>query len=134
MAADVPLSLDTLSSRVDRPIALPPGVKLFRKDGVLKVEGFKYFQECFPPKKIIIPSGPKGSLERPIPDEVVLREENGILLVAFESPSRNSKAMFGLYQALIKNMVIGVSQAFEKKMEMIGVGYRCGPNKCMFQL
>lgn len=106
VAPDVPLSLDTLSSRADRPIVIPSGVKLTRKDGMLTVQG------------------PKGTLQRPIPDEVKLREENSILLVTYESPARNNKAMFGLYQALIKNMVIGVSSEFVKKMEMIGVGYR----------
>lgn len=105
-ALDQPLSLDTLSSRVDRPIVIPTGVKITRQDGVLTVQG------------------PKGTLSRPIPDEVKLREENSILLVTYESEERRSKAMFGLYQALIKNMVIGVSQEFMKKMEMIGVGYR----------
>lgn len=106
VAADIPLSLDTLSSRVDRPIAIPNGVKISRKDGVITVQG------------------PKGTLSRPIPDDVILREENSILLVTYESEERNAKAMFGLYRALINNMVVGVSDEFTKKMEMIGVGYR----------
>jgi large subunit ribosomal protein L6 len=53
-----------------------------------------------------------------------LEEENSILLVSFDPAERNAKAMFGLYRALIANMVQGVSQKFTKNMEMIGVGYR----------
>jgi large subunit ribosomal protein L6 len=104
--ATAPLSLDTLSSRVDRPIVIPPGVEIIKKDGMVTVRG------------------PKGTLARPVPDEVQLQQENSILLVKFESDRRKQKSMFGLYQALIKNMVIGVSQDFVKKLEMIGVGYK----------
>lgn len=101
-----PLSLDTLSSRVDRPIFIPSGVSVTHANGVVTVKG------------------PHGTLEREVPVHVSLEEENSILLVTFDPAERNAKAMFGLYRALIANMVTGVSQKFTKNMEMIGVGYR----------
>ena len=106
VADDRPLNLDELSSRVDRPIPIPDKVKVELKDGVFTVEG------------------PHGKLVRSVPPEVSIRQENGILMVYYDPSKRNSRAMFGLYQALFKNMVIGVSEKFTKKMEMVGVGYR----------
>uniref|UniRef100_A0A6U8JGY7 Large ribosomal subunit protein uL6 alpha-beta domain-containing protein n=1 Tax=Eutreptiella gymnastica TaxID=73025 RepID=A0A6U8JGY7_9EUGL len=101
-----PLSMDTLSSRVDRPIWIPQGVKVTRTATGVVVEG------------------PKGKMERDLPKEVSFLEENSILLVTYDPSVRNSKAFFGLYRALVANMVKGTSEGFEKNMEMIGVGYR----------
>ena len=68
--------------------------------------------------------GPKGKLERTLPTQVSFLEENSILLVTYDPSVRNAKAFFGLYRALVANMITGTSEGFEKNMEMIGVGYR----------
>lgn len=101
-----PLNLDELSSRVDRPIVIPDKVKVDLKDGVFTAEG------------------PHGKLTREVPPQVSIRQEGPVLMVYYDPTQRNARAFFGLYQALLKNMVKGVSEKFEKKMEMIGVGYR----------
>ena len=68
--------------------------------------------------------GPKGSLSLPLHAEVEVREEDGALAVAKRANSRFSNAMAGTTRALIANMVTGVSTGFERKLELVGVGYR----------
>ncbi len=69
--------------------------------------------------------GPKGTLSKPIPPLVTVNMDDGRIVVAREeSEDRRGKAMHGLARALINNMVTGVTQGFEKKLEILGVGYR----------
>src|SRR5688572_21366189 len=76
--------------------------------------------------------GPKGTLERDIPETISLRQEDGVLLVERADDERQNRALHGLVRALVNNMVVGVSQEFTKELEIIGVGYRAtaaGPNR-----
>ena len=68
--------------------------------------------------------GPKGSLTLPLSDQVEVKRENGALTFAARSPSRNARALAGTVRSLVKNMVVGVSEGFEKQLELQGVGYR----------
>lgn len=68
--------------------------------------------------------GPKGELALPIKEGVKVVVEDSQILVDIESESGLSSAMHGLYRSLINNMVVGVSAGFEKRLNMIGVGYR----------
>jgi len=69
--------------------------------------------------------GPKGELSRNIPAEVKVVQEEKILKVSVANPDEKSnRAIWGLFQRLINNMVIGVVQGFEKKLEINGVGYQ----------
>jgi large subunit ribosomal protein L6 len=69
--------------------------------------------------------GPKGSLSHTVPEPItVQRAEDGTLLVARPDDERRSKSLHGLSRTLVNNMVIGVSQGYEKRMEIYGVGYR----------
>jgi large subunit ribosomal protein L6 len=68
--------------------------------------------------------GPKGSLSMELNPEVEVVQENGSLQVAARSGSRFAKAMSGTTRALIANMITGVSNGFERKLELVGVGYR----------
>jgi large subunit ribosomal protein L6 len=69
--------------------------------------------------------GPKGTLSHTVPAPItVQRDEDGVVLVQRPDEERRSKALHGLSRTLVNNMLVGVSQGFEKKMEIHGVGYR----------
>jgi large subunit ribosomal protein L6 len=68
--------------------------------------------------------GPKGSLSMRINSDIEVKQEDSTLKITARSPSRSANAMAGTTRALIKNMVTGVSQGFERKLELVGVGYR----------
>lgn len=68
--------------------------------------------------------GPKGSLGRSLFDGIVVKTEEDGLMVLTDEKKKVSKAMLGLSWALIRNMVEGVSKGFEKKLQLIGVGFR----------
>ena len=69
-------------------------------------------------------SGPKGTLEQRLTDQVTLSEENGVVTVQRIDDSKKAKAQHGLYRMLISNMVDGVTKGFTRKLEIAGVGYR----------
>ena len=69
-------------------------------------------------------SGPKGTLEQRLTDQVTVSEENGVITVVRSDDSKKAKAQHGLYRMLISNMVDGVTKGFTRKLEIAGVGYR----------
>ena len=89
-----------------KEIHIPDKVKVEIKDRYVKVDG------------------PKGSLERTIPFgmEVILSQK--IISVKRANENRETKALYGLTRTLVANMVIGVSQGFEKKLEIEGLGFK----------
>ncbi len=94
-------------SRVAKmPIALPAGV-----EATISAE------------KISI-KGPQGTLSLPLTGQVTIKNENNTLTFAPVGESREAVAMSGTVRALVNNMVVGVSQGFEKKLSLVGVGYR----------
>ncbi len=68
--------------------------------------------------------GPKGELSRVLPGEVVVTQEGETLLVNRRDDSRTARQRHGLCRTLVANMVEGVSQGFQKRLEIQGVGYR----------
>ena len=68
--------------------------------------------------------GPRGTLARTIPAEMSLVRDNGTLLVERPSEAKQHKALHGLTRTLVANMVTGVTEGFEKRLEIQGVGYR----------
>ena len=68
--------------------------------------------------------GPKGELARTLPGEVEILQEDGTILVNRRSESRAARQRHGLCRTLVANMVEGVSQGFQRKLEIQGVGYR----------
>jgi len=73
---------------------------------------------------VISVKGPKGSLSMPLNPEVRVSQEGEQIQVVAASGSRFANAISGTTRALIRNMVTGVSQGFERKLELVGVGYR----------
>lgn len=94
-------------SRIGKlPVNLPSGVNVTVNQDMVTVKG------------------PKGELTQQINPEITVTVENGVVLVTRPSDEKKHRSMHGLYRALINNMVIGVSQGFVKKLELVGVGYR----------
>jgi large subunit ribosomal protein L6 len=94
-------------SRIGRkPISLP-------KDVEFKMEG-----------NVVTIKGAKGSLTQEIPSDITVELEDGQLMVSRPSDNKQHRAFHGLSRALIANMVEGVTNGFEKKLELVGVGYR----------
>ncbi|MCA9804251.1 MAG: 50S ribosomal protein L6 [Cyanobacteria bacterium HKST-UBA02] len=68
--------------------------------------------------------GPRGELKRTFRPEVSFNQEDNKLMVSRKAEDRNSRSIHGLSRTLLNNMVVGVSNGFEKKMQVVGVGYR----------
>ncbi len=68
--------------------------------------------------------GPKGELSRVLPGEVAVAQDGGTLVVTRQDESRAARQRHGLCRTLVANMVEGVSQGFQRRLEIQGVGYR----------
>ena len=89
-----------------RPIPIPSGVTVTPKDGGVEVKG------------------PKGILfQKSLPKILVTLEEGNVVLRR-EDEARDTRAAHGLFRTLVDNMVTGVAKGFEKRLEIVGVGYR----------
>ena len=68
--------------------------------------------------------GPKGTLERVLPAEMEIKQENGEITIDRPNDLKRNKSLHGLTRSLLHNMVVGVSEGYTKKLEIQGVGYR----------
>jgi large subunit ribosomal protein L6 len=69
-------------------------------------------------------SGPKGTLERDLPRDITVRQDDSVLLVERPDDERQHRALHGLTRSLVNNMVVGVTDGFARDLEIVGVGYR----------
>ena len=96
-------------SRIGRmPIAIPAGVDV-------KVEA----------ENVVSVKGAKGALTQKFNPEMIIKVEAGNVIVERPSEEKQHKALHGLTRTLIANMVEGVTNGYSKKLEIVGVGYRC---------
>jgi large subunit ribosomal protein L6 len=94
-------------SRIGRkPVPIPQGVKVQVADGTVRAEG------------------PKGKLSQPVPQPLSAKVEGNVLVIARPDDDRHVRALHGLTRALMANMVSGVKDGFERKLEILGIGYR----------
>jgi large subunit ribosomal protein L6 len=107
-------------SRIGRlPIPVPSGVDI-------KVDG-----------QVVTVKGPKGELKHTVARPIDVVQEDGNVKVGRPSDEGPVRALHGLTRTLINNMVVGVTEGYEKKLEIVGVGYRVlskGPTQLEFQL
>ena len=68
--------------------------------------------------------GPKGTLERVLPSEMEIKQEGAEITVSRPNDLKRMKSLHGLTRTLLNNMVVGVTDGYEKKLEVNGVGYR----------
>jgi len=73
---------------------------------------------------LVTVKGPKGTLSQQVDQDMIITIEEGVLTVARPTEQKRHKAMHGLYRSLINNMVVGVSEGYQKDLEIIGVGYK----------
>ena len=73
---------------------------------------------------VVTVKGPKGELSQEITKGITIAQEGAELTVNRPSDSKEHRSLHGLYRALINNMVVGVTEGFQKELELIGVGYR----------
>ena len=98
-------------SRIGKmPIAIPAGVTV----------------EIAENNKVTV-KGPKGTLERTLPGEMKITQNDGVITIERPNDLKKEKSLHGLTRSLLHNMVVGVSAGFEKKLEVNGVGYRAHP-------
>ena len=82
--------------------------------------------------KQVTVKGPQGSLQRSLPGEIRVRQEDSALLVERPDDQRHNRALHGLTRSLVANMVTGVTAGFSRELEIVGVGYRAtakGPSQ-----
>jgi large subunit ribosomal protein L6 len=88
------------------PVELPKGVEANLKDDQISVKG------------------PLGTLTQALTGDVTIAQDNGKLTFVAANESRHADAMSGTLRALVNNMVTGVSKGFERRLNLVGVGYR----------
>ena len=94
-------------SRIGRkPIAIPSGVTVAIEAGRVRAQG------------------PKGALSQPVPAGLSVTVEANQIVVSRASDHRSVRALHGLTRSLVANMVSGVKDGFERKLEIVGIGYR----------
>ena len=94
-------------SRIGRkPVSIPQGVKVQVEGNTVRAEG------------------PKGRLAKPVPAGLSAKLEGDQVVISRASDERKVRALHGLARALVANMVTGVKDGFEKKLEIVGIGYR----------
>jgi large subunit ribosomal protein L6 len=108
-------------SRIGKlPIPVPSGVDVAIDDTLVTVKG------------------PKGTLSHSVASPIVVaKDADGVIEVTRPNDERESRSLHGLTRTLIHNMVVGVTEGYEKKLEIVGVGYRVlskGPTQLEFQL
>jgi len=99
-----------------RPIVLPPGVKVDILSGKIEFEG------------------KKGKLTTPLYEGISAQTEGQSLTFARVDDAKEHKALHGLCRALAANAVLGVSQGFQKQLEIVGVGYKAKLDKNKLEL
>ncbi len=101
-----------------KPIPVPNGVEVNIKENEVTVKG------------------PKGTLNRSLSPDMTIDLNDGVIIVSRPTDSKHHSSMHGLTRTLIANMVQGVSDGFQKNLEIVGVGYRAqmAGDKLTFQL
>ena len=95
-------------SRIGKlPVSIPAGVTITVEDG-----------------NVVTVKGPKGTLTEKVSSEMVIDQDAGVLTVKRPSDDKRHRALHGLTRTLINNMVMGTTNGFEKKLEIVGVGYK----------
>lgn len=89
-----------------KPIAIPENVEVTVKAGVITIKG------------------PKGELDWKYPDRIKVTASDGTIVVEKTGDSKAERALHGLTRSIISNMVIGVSEGYNRVLEIVGIGYR----------
>jgi len=91
----------------NKPIELPEGVSV-------DISG----------DNLVTVKGPKGELQQQVDRDLQIKLEDGVVSLSRPTEQKRHKAMHGLYQSLVTNMVVGVTEGYKKQLELVGVGYK----------
>ncbi len=83
---------------------------------------------------LVTVKGPKGILMEQINPDIIIKQEDGNISMDRPTEQKRHKAMHGLYNSLMRNMVDGVSTGFKKELELVGVGYRAANSGNLLEL
>ncbi len=101
----------------NKPIELPEGVTVdISSDNIVTVKG------------------PKGELQQKVDADIEIKQEDGFIRLSRPTEQKRHKAMHGLYQSLVNNMVIGVNEGYKKQLELVGVGYKASSQGNLLEL
>ena len=89
-----------------KPVPIPQGVRVHVEGATVRAEG------------------PKGKLAQPVPAGLTAKLEGNQIVISRAGDDRKVRALHGLARALVANMITGVKDGFEKKLEIVGIGYR----------
>ncbi len=89
-----------------KPVPIAKGVKIDKQEGMIKV------------------SGPKGELSTRVPSTIGIEVSENEIIIKRSSDLKSQRALHGTWRALVNNMVKGVTEGFQKKLEIVGVGYK----------
>ena len=104
-------------SRIGKaPITLPEKVEVSVKDAEVHVKG------------------PNGELTVPVDSDIAVKIEDGVIELTRPTEQKRHKSLHGLYRALIKNAVVGVTEGYQDQLELVGVGYKATVNNNVLDL
>lgn len=95
-----------MSRIAKNPVNLPSGVEVKQDNSLITVKGAK------------------GSLSVAVNPRVIISQQDGVLTFTAADGAQNSKAQSGTMRSIVNNMVVGVTDGFERKLQLVGVGYR----------
>lgn len=105
-------------SRIGKaPVTLPKGVDVNVSKG-----------------NLVTVKGPKGELSQQVDPDLIIKTEDGELVIDRPTDQKRHRAMHGLYRSLLQNLVDGVSEGFVKELELVGVGFRAANTGQMLEL
>ena len=112
-----------------KPVVIPSGVKVEKSRGAGSGSAGK--------EETLTVTGPKGTLNLPLHDKVIVTvNEKEVLVDVKNKENKKEKALWGLFRSLIQNLMEGVTKGYEKKLEVIGVGFKvaAAPGKLTLNL
>jgi len=105
-------------SRIGKaPITLPKGVDINVSKG-----------------NLVTVKGPKGELSQQVDPDLIIKTEDGEIVIDRPTEQKRHRAMHGLYRSLLQNLVDGVSEGYVKELELVGVGFRAANTGQMLEL
>jgi large subunit ribosomal protein L6 len=105
-------------SRIGKePVPVPAGVEIKISD-----------------KNLVTIKGPKGELMQQVDPDLIVKHEDGQIVLERPTDQKRHRSVHGLFRALIANMVVGVSEGYVKELELVGVGYRASNTGQLLEL
>ena len=83
---------------------------------------------------VVTVKGPKGTLSEKVDRDIIVKVENGNVVLERPTDQKRHRALHGLYRALLNNMVLGASEGYKKSLDVVGVGFRASNQGQLLEL